>query len=273
MKKIFCLLIIAFSSIGFSFGQCALKISLADRSRITVAVDGRYFNKRGESITVGDLPPGRHYVKIFTIAQRRNGEEYQKMIFDGRVRTFNGRKTLFTYDAYSGNTSVADEEIGQPDLNRPVDNNGSYDQGGNTANQYNNNNNNNTATPVPDNNTVAPDNNVPSGPAASPVTKDEALNGWPVKASTLDKVKKKVAAKNTDTEKLSLTKEQLKKDRFTSAQVCSIMEWFSFESTKLEFAEWAFSHTSDKQNYTNVKEKLTYKSYREDLDKFLSGNK
>ncbi|CAA6829722.1 MAG: HlyD family of secretion proteins, partial [uncultured Aureispira sp.] len=52
-------------------------------------------------------------------------------------------------------------------------------------------------------------------------------------------------------------------------QIADIMMMFRHESTKLEFAKYAFHRTCDIQNYGIVFAQLTYKSSRRDLDCYV----
>ena len=304
MKKLTAIFILLVTGIIPSIAQSMLKVSLTDRKPITISLDSRYFNKRGESVTVGDLPQGRHYLKISILDQNRQGTNYERTIYEGKIKTYRGQVTNIIYDAYNG-TIVATEEDIQPLINQPVD-------ATHNAQNYNNRNLNNYDQrdgQHNDNNNTQPDNNntynerrednhdntngqatnnknsnntsdgfvnsplPPGTPLASPETPEKATPATPAKAAKLDKLKKKIAAKPTDTDKFNTLKEALKKDKFTTAQVCTIMEWFTFESSKVEFAQWAYPNTTDKVQFNKVKDKLPTKSYRQEIDKFLKDQK
>ena len=261
MKKLFSILILLSVSCIAAKAQSMLKISLADRLPITVSVDGRYFNKRGQSVTVGDLPAGRHRVQIYAT----NESNKEEVVYTGYVKTYNGQLTTFTYDYNTEAIERQDQDMNTmgsaatpppaPATPPPTD-------------QYNNN-----TVPQQDNN-YQPDNGnnneqyAPS-PGASPVNDAITTEG----KNKLAKLKKKTDAKKTDTEKATVLKEALKQEMINSDQVAIIMDWFSFESSKVEFAEWAYDHTTDKDNYTNVVEKLAFNNYRIELDNFIKSKK
>ncbi len=264
---------------GQVFAQSWLKVSLSDRSKITVAVDSRYFNQRGESVTVGNLPPGRHNVRIFTYRQDEDGTGYQKTVFEGMVKTYRDQVTILTYDTYYRTTATSYAEGGYANNSQPGEQRHDYPENTNeqqTGNNQNYNSQNNSNNQVDNSNSYQPpaatSDRATNEPAASPVKKDEILNETPAKNAKLDKVKKKVLLKNTDTERMKLVNASFKKDRLSTDQVCKIMDWFSFESSKMEFAQWAYTHVTDKHNYSKTRDKLTYKSYREEMDQFLKTN-
>jgi hypothetical protein len=154
-----------------------------------------------------------------------------------------------------------------------TDNNAQQSTSANNYDTYNNTQGNNTQR----DNVASP---LPEGtPVASPVTIDEGENATgkkPTKTTKkavtkTDKLKTKINVRTTDTEKFTAAKDILKNESLTTAQVMSLMDCFSFESTKLEFAQWAYPKISDKANFKQVKQKLTMKNYREEMDKFLKG--
>jgi len=259
MKKL--LIIVLFVSMGItrSQAQSMMKVSMADNSVINVAVDGRYFNKRGTSVTVGDLPPGRHFLQIYAASPNRRGRMFQDIVYEGKVRTAHGFVALVVYDPETRNINIQEQDINTFNANRPpyarhmpqqgenYDTYGNNDNGGNGNNDYAGNgsyNNNNTPPPPP-------------------------VNPGTLTTAKIDDLKTKVGAKNTDTEKMNVIKDALKDEQITTAQVGDMMDLFNFESSKVDFAEWAYTITVDKENFTTLENKCAYKNYQDDLDKFI----
>ncbi len=290
MKQIVGTLLVLIAGIAPSFAQTMLKISLTDRRPITVSVDGRHFRKSGESVTVNDLPRGRHYVIVYVTETLSNGRTGEGIIWEGKVKTYQGQASLCTVDPHTREAAITEMDMNAVQSNQPTDPQGynnynlnNYDSRTDntvapqisTSNQDtynntqgNNNNDDNVASPLPD-----------GMPVASPVTIDEGEGttaGKPAKATKkaatkTDKLKTKINVRTTDTEKMTAAKEVLKNESLTTAQVMSLMDCFGFESTKVEFAQWAYSKTTDKANFKQVKQKLAMKNYREEMDKFLKG--
>jgi len=275
MKQII-LFVLALSGAGTVLGQSALRISLSDRTPITVAVDGRYFNTRGQSVTVGDLPTGRHWVQIY-VATEGSRNVRENMVYEGKVKTYGGQTTLVTYDYNADNVAIAQQDMnyqappampGNPGNNGAPgysNNNGGYDNGNN-----NNDARQNTPPPAQNDNGYSDNNNQPAAsPAASPVSDDVTTEG----KAKLAKLQKKVAAKNTDTEKLKALQNALKTEMINCAQVRYMMDWFNFESTKVEFAEWAYDHVTDPQNFATISDMFMYSNYKDELDNFVKSKK
>ena len=275
MKQLF---VVLFAIVSFSAnanGQSMLKVRLTDNSPITVSVDGRYFNKRGTSITVGDLPYGIHTLRIFGNSYSRWGHGYQEVIYRGRVRTFNGSITYVVYDPYNGDLRINEENLRSSSDERR-NNDGGYNRG-----YDDNENRNNAVQNDPRDNNNRDINNKPAENVTNDAAPPAALPGAsPVKTeeptlteSRINKLKTKVAAKGTDTEKMKLLEESLKGDKISTFQVSVIMDWFSFESSKVEFAKWAYNMTTDKEFYPDLAGKFSFKDSQDELDKFLKSRK
>jgi hypothetical protein len=223
--------------------QSMLRVRLADNSVFNISVDGRFFNKRGTAITVGELPYGRHRLRIFVAREGRRGRMQEEELYSGNVKTYEGQVTLFVYDPNSRETSVSEQDISEFTANHPPVNDANR-----FKEQYNDNGNNLSGQ---------------SQPAASPA-----------KVGTVDEMrmkdlKERVTAKKTDVEKMNLLKEELKNDRIVTNQVSSMMDWFSFETSKVDFAKWAYTITIDREYYRDLENKFSYKNYQEDLEQFL----
>lgn len=254
------MLLIAVSSFVDADAQSMLKVRLADNRRINLSIDGRYFNKTGTSVTVGDLPYGRHMLKIFAMGQTRRGRAYEEVVYRGWVETYEGMITLFYYDPYTGRPDTKEEYVSNYVRDHPPTTTGEWhgETGGNSQDY--------TRSNAPDQS----NNSEPASPVASPVPPDVTAT---LTTGKLNKLKTKVSAKKVDTEKMNLLKDALKDETVTSEQVGDIMNWFEFESSKVDFAEWAYTKTSDKENFSDLGAKLTYQKYRDELNKFLGSQK
>lgn len=248
--------------------QSLLRVHLADNSRINVSVNGRYFYKQGTTVTVGDLPPGRHLLKIYNIAYDRWGRMYDRLVFQGTVNTSYGMVTNFLFDPRNRTMSATRSEIDNS-RNRYAQSqlpNGQYKA-------YNEENDNQYEAPTAENAVPEPPAKEsakpldPGAPAASPVASGSLTE------EKSDRLKTKVDGKATDTEKLKYIKDALKNETVTTFQVGYMMDWFLFESTKVDFAKWAYGITTDKDYYDDLSSKFNYESSKQDFKKFMSSRK
>jgi hypothetical protein len=252
MRRIFVVLIVVVATFFKSEAQSMLKVRVAGDRPINVWLDGRYFNKRGTSVTVGDLPPGSHMLRVYAMAEDRWGRPSEKVIYHGRVSTYEGTLTSLYYDPYTNETNIRQMEMG-------ADTRGSMLPPASAEPQQ-----------QPQNNSEYDDNQQPSSPVASPVSQE---TGGSLTEATMEKLKTKVTAKKVDVERMNTIKEALDHETFTTDQVSSMMDWFGFESSKVEFAEWAYNKTVDKEMFGDLAAKLTYQNYRDEFEKFLQAQK
>ncbi len=257
MKKLLILSLLVIAGVTGASAQSMLKVKLANNAQLNVEVDGRYFNKRGTSVTVGDLPPGRHRFTIYSVQQDRRGRGREEAIYSSRITTLPGYVTIVTYDPDSRELVKQEQDITTFQQNMPpaANNGGTYSQ--NNPPQVNNNNNDygNDSRYIDG-----------SAPVASPIATGTLTD------AKINDLKTKVADKKTDTEKWNALKDGLKNETETTDQIGAMMDWFNFESTKVDFAKWAYPNTVDKQNFSNLDNKLSYKNYVDDLDKFIKDN-
>jgi len=269
MKKLIILLILALTGNNV-FAQSMVKVSTADKQAINVAVDSRYFNKRGTSVTVGDLPIGRHFLSIYGVVRKRNGKMKEAIIYEGDIITYNGMISIIIYNPADNTVSVRSEDLGDYlkhnsiQVDDPV-----VTTGGNARNRYDN------VPPAPSNTTTTRtttngSNDPDTQPAASPVAVDDMST---LADHKIDALKEKVASKTTDTEKMKVLKEDLHGERIAASQVISFSDWLNFEATKLEFAKWAYAICSDKENYATVGILFNMPENKREFDDFMSKRK
>ncbi len=248
------------------FGQSMLHVRFADNSRFNLEINGRYFDKRGKSLTVGDLPTGRHQIKIYSVAYDRWGKPYDKPVYQGIVRTYWGTMTYFSYDPYSREVVTHQElyddaskyEADQPsaeksrveeryrELHRTNEPQAETAQ----RSEYR------KSSPVEDSRVVSP---VPNRVAMGSFSEREE-----------GKLKYKVDMRETDTDKLKVIKSGLRREKVSTYQVGQIMDWLLFESTRVEFAKWVYSNVVDKESFSSLYEKMSYKSSKEELRQFVA---
>jgi hypothetical protein len=90
-----------------------------------------------------------------------------------------------------------------------------------------------------------------------------------ISESQISILSKEVKIKITDTEKQKIMFQNLAEYKMTTSQIASMMDWFTFEGSKLEFAKWAYSRVNDKSNYLQIKNKLTFLSSKNAIDELM----
>ncbi len=289
MKQIFSTLLILIAGVIPAVAQSMLKVSLSDRRPISVSIDGRHFRKTGESITINDLPKGRHDVVVYISETRNDGRRGNGVIWEGNIKTYRGELTICTIDPRTREAAITEQDINTIQDPQPTDEQryNNYNLNNYDTKPQNTDDNNTMPATQPVNNEVPAQNiNIGNLPAGTPVASPVEIKEEPAKEETKKatksttktdpkvlKLKKKIEEKSTDTDRLVIAKDVIKANTLTTAQVVALMDCFSFESTRVEFVQYAYPKTTDKKNFKQVKQKLTMKNYKDEMDQFLKDNK
>lgn len=97
--------------------------------------------------------------------------------------------------------------------------------------------------------------------------------GCPHPITELDfrKVKETISARNLEDSKLTIAKQVTASNCLFAAEVKEIMMLFTFETTRLEFAKYAYRYTYDIGNYYVLNDAFKFESSIEDLNEFIQG--
>lgn len=98
------------------------------------------------------------------------------------------------------------------------------------------------------------------GPVGCPV---------PMPAREFQQAKTTINSKPFESGKIIIAKQVAGSNCLFSSQVKEVMDLFSFEGTKIEFAKFAYGHTYDKGNYFMVNDAFDFDSSVNELNKFL----
>lgn len=101
-------------------------------------------------------------------------------------------------------------------------------------------------------------------------TKQDFNCNGPVNEGDFNTMKNSISSKSFEDSKLTTAKQVVKANCLSSAQVKDILELFSFEQTKLDFAKLAYLNTWDKRNYYIVNDAFTFESTIEELSEYIN---
>ena len=252
-----------------------LRIRLSDHSPLVADIDSRSFTKVSTSLTFGDLPPGKHKLKVYRAVQDYNGKfRHGEVLYNSRIRidpqTFNS----YTVDVYRGTITTdvrplsdgdipprhrqQDREYNSTDAQIP-DN---YNNGHNNTDQPGNYPRQDAPPPPP---VAANGNPVPPAPPVPPAT---TLPGG-LSSGEMTDLQAQVSQKITDTEKEKMLEMDLTGRAITTDQLRAMLLWFGFESTRLDFAKWAYSVTADKENFPAIGDEFRFSASQKEFDDFL----
>ena len=224
-----------------------LKLRLSDASRIAVELDGRYIDRETTSLTLDGLRPGSHRIVVY------HTDDYRRRPF----RLYSGTIRLKASTVYIGVVDVRarvlrmrsewrDAQVEDRDIQRNDDSDDSY----------------------------PPDEPAPplSNRADPPQRSNETSSPQPgtLSRSDMDAIAVKVNDLKTDTDKERLMKTELAKYRISTAQVRVMLHWLAFESTRLQFAIWAYDRCADRNQYHTLEDEFELSPNKSEFRKSIS---
>jgi hypothetical protein len=87
--------------------------------------------------------------------------------------------------------------------------------------------------------------------------------------SDFEKAKASIKSKSFEDSKMTLAKQITSKNCLSAAQVKSMMELFTFEASKLDYAKYAYDFCWEKNNYYQVNDAFEFESSIEELDAYI----
>lgn len=96
---------------------------------------------------------------------------------------------------------------------------------------------------------------------------------YPMGSGDFASAKSSVQSKSFEDSKLTVAKQILNTNCMSSAQVKEIMQLFSFEETKLDWAKFAYGRTTDPNNYFKLNDAFTFETSIDELNKYIESHK
>ncbi len=92
-------------------------------------------------------------------------------------------------------------------------------------------------------------------------------------ANEMNQLSLAVKERITDTDKQKLMQQDLENKIMSTAQISIMLDWLTFEGSRLEFAKWAYPRVSDRTNYGQLKAKFSFLSSKKTIDNLLLNGK
>jgi hypothetical protein len=93
----------------------------------------------------------------------------------------------------------------------------------------------------------------------------------PMSSSDFENGKSSITKQSFAESQIKTAKQMTKVNCLTVKQIRSIMDIFSFEEYKLEYAKYAYEYCTEKKNYYQLTEAFTFSSSSDSLNEFLEG--
>ena len=102
-----------------------------------------------------------------------------------------------------------------------------------------------------------------------PVQKREATRGCMMSATAFEKAKKSIEGKTFEDSKMTMAKQITKSHCLTATQIKEVMELLEYESTRVEYAQFAYPKCQNKNEYYIVNDAFEYESSIDELNEFI----
>ncbi len=113
------------------------------------------------------------------------------------------------------------------------------------------------------------------GSNTSTATPPPASNqcAFPMSSSDFANAKKSVGGQSFEDQKLKIAKQVLNTNCMSTSQIKEIMALFSFEGTKVDWAEFAYGKTTDPNNYYQLNDGFTFSGSVDKLNSYIESHK
>ncbi len=243
-------------------------------SNYTVSIDGYNYQVNGLSFKSPDLQPGRHNLSITSFAMPVNQRRrpMQVMLYNGplMVREFSNIFASLGYQGFHIDRVIAERQY---DNRCRHSNDYRYNDQGESGNDeddyYNNNYNYN------DNNNNCRDNKNTNGRDyyGNNNTEDYSGNNYLyMNTRDFDAFKQSIMNCSFESTKRNIAMSGISQNQLSVYQIREIIQLFTFESTKLEIAKYAFNYTNDKNKYYILNDAFSFDSSKDELAR-LAGSR
>ena len=93
---------------------------------------------------------------------------------------------------------------------------------------------------------------------------------WPMDDSAFNRAKNTISNQSFESDMLSIAKQVASNNCLLVSQVVEVVELFGFESSRLEFAKYAYRYTYDVGNYYEVNNAFSFSSSQRELNDYIN---
>lgn len=294
MKALFFYAFLIFTlNTGFAGCENSTLVLRANRGTpIKVYIDGETgSNPATPAVTVRELTPGSHLLKVVSVITDSYGRKTQRLIYNGTIQVHpskymdahveehvgvrihetaeacGDRPRLGPDEAYNGDNSESISEAPSsfnPGSKVPLSSGPSAE--GNTPGNMGSN----AQQSVSSNNPSIPSTDLQ--PETMRRTMQAGMNlPQHISESELERIKMAIDNSKYEIKKMDTLKALVAGYQFASSQVGELMNLFAFESDKLSIAKLLYSQTVDPEHYQRLASYFNFDARKEDFKKFMAG--
>ena len=237
------------------FGRSAeLDIRMFDNEKMVIVLDNFTFDEDRGRYHITNLSSGYHDLEVYRLMHNGlnpNAPASFNLFYRGRIFLQEGYLTYAEVDRGAKVIILKRVKLhNSPHYNSNNGNHyGHYGNNGNHYGQYNNNGNNNYY-----------------GGSYGYGTPAYSYGMDPI---AFNELKHTISRTSFDSNKLDIAKFAVTGNRMTSMQVAEITRMFTFESTRLDFAKYAYRFVVDPGSYFMVANAFTFSSSKRELFDFI----
>ncbi|MBU3677599.1 MAG: DUF4476 domain-containing protein [Chitinophagaceae bacterium] len=254
MKKLFSLLVLMSFAVTVWAGpwsRAMLRIREERGRAIAITIDGVRQNTISNNLTVNNVIPGVHNIKIFRYNNNGYGYNNGILAYQGTIQVKPG--SIYYVTVYDQALDVEE--------NCCLDNYGHWNHNDHWFN----------AGPVDNWNNNQQWNQYP------PHHQHHQNNTWNnyqglMATGAYNQLINQLRRTPFENSKMALATGATAGVRLSTQQVMGIVQEFSFESTRLKYAKDNFMRVIDPKNYFQITNVLTFQSSKDDLMRFISGS-
>jgi hypothetical protein len=265
MKKISTLgFAILFSAAGFAnFAPSRLTVSAEGNTTIKVTVDGNRFDQQSvnNNVVFDNLQPGFHSVKVYQLTERRfgffgrrGGDDY-RLVYTASVNIKPLFATTIELNRF-GRAQVADEPIRTDYDNRGWGN----DDRRKDDRGYNGRDDNHHNRDYRNDDHDRNNNGYGNNSYARSISNEDFFAAERV-----------MERENFDNARLLYAKRIMDDNWLCAEQVKDLAKFFSFDNSRMEFVKYAYSKTTDKNNFSIVCNAFDSNYSRDQVMNFIKG--
>lgn len=233
MKRLLLLTLLLVCTIStFAQRGASLRIQLSTNRVLAVSIDDRHYDRQGTSLTIGEVPAGRHYIKVYSYHVSRNGARRPNMVYSGYIDLKPASRNMAVVDPFQRKMTMRTTQT--------------FDRNDNDVYEDWNDRRDNRRN-----------------------DRDDNYNDNSLLNSEVSDLGARIRDRSTDGDKLKLVQSALTGRTYYTEQLRPMLGWFSFESTKLEFAKWAYDNAIDKDNYWKLEDVFSFSSSKNELTAYI----
>jgi hypothetical protein len=239
-----------------------LNIKMWDNSSFTIKLDHE-IAERTRSFNLTNVRPGRHYVEIIKKKRNRHGNGFfVKTIYKGRINVPSKRKVFVRVE---GKNQLSFKFFKKRNRNNGHD---GYGHGNNHGNHYGSNNYNGNW------NSDCSSSNSGGGYYGESDFGNSSYGNHNgpnlMNQNSFNQLVRILGQEHFDDDRLGIAKQAIASNNMSVNQVSMILDKFTFDRVKLEFAKVAYRKTVDRENYFMVNSRFTFSSRISELNNYIA---